>query len=166
MESERPLPENLAELPAETLEQAVEARERRLTRLFRRWPKLTGEERSNLRRLYGERLRLARALGSRRSTSSRPSHLRRPTQGLDGVWRVRRLGGFLPPLIGVRKIIDGDHGWTTVGPVRAAFDVVGNELHYRGILRGLVDKLEPHGDEWSGRALLRGREYGRFRLEH
>jgi hypothetical protein len=67
VESEKPLPENLADLPSATLEQAVEARERRLMRLFRRWPRLTREERSILRRIYGERLRLAKVLGSRRS---------------------------------------------------------------------------------------------------
>ena len=42
----------------------------------------------------------------------------------------------------VRKIIQGDHGWTTFGPVQAPFDVVGNELRYRGRLRGFVDVLE------------------------
>jgi hypothetical protein len=85
--------------------------------------------------------------------------------GLDGVWRVRRDGGLLPPLLGVRKVVVGDHGWTTLGPVRAAFDVVGNELRYRGALRGFVDVLEPDRDGWEGRALFAGREYGRFRLE-
>ncbi len=67
-------------------------------------------------------------------------------------------------MLGVRKLVEGNHGWTTLGPVRAGFDVVGNELRYRGALRGFVDELERHGNEWKGRALLRGREYGRFRL--
>jgi hypothetical protein len=83
---------------------------------------------------------------------------------LDGVWRVRREGGLLPPMFGVRKVVSGDHGWTTWGPVRAAFHVVGNELRYRGVLRGFVDVLERDGNKWNGRALFRGREYGRFRL--
>jgi hypothetical protein len=83
---------------------------------------------------------------------------------LDGVWRVRRESGLLPPLFGVRKVVAGDRGWTTLGPVRAAFDVVGNELRHRGPLRGFVDVLEQNGTEWTGRALARGREYGRFRL--
>jgi hypothetical protein len=83
---------------------------------------------------------------------------------LDGVWRVRRESGLLPPLVGVRKVIIDHHGWTTLGPLRARFDVVGNELRYDGILRGFVDVLERDGTEWKGRAYLRGHEYGRFRL--
>jgi hypothetical protein len=79
---------------------------------------------------------------------------------------VRRLSGLLPPLLGVRKIIEDHEGWTIVGPVRARFDVVENELRYRGLLKGLVDVLEQNGEEWTGRALFRGREYGRFRLEY
>ena len=70
----------------------------------------------------------------------------------------------MPPMIGVRKVVEGDHGWTTLGPIRARFDGVGNELHYQGFLRGFVDVVERDGDEWKGRAFLRGREYGRFRL--
>ncbi len=84
---------------------------------------------------------------------------------LDGTWNVERVSGFLPPLLGVRKQIDGDRGRTTVGPVRAPFDVVGRELRYVGPFRGFVDVLEPAGADWAGRALYRGREYGRFRLE-
>jgi ferritin-like metal-binding protein YciE len=83
---------------------------------------------------------------------------------LDGVWNVERTSGLLPPLLGVRKSIRGASGRTTVGPVRAAFDVVGNELRYRRPLDGFVDVLEPARDGWNGRALFRGREYGRFRL--
>jgi hypothetical protein len=65
---------------------------------------------------------------------------------------------------GVRKLIAGNRGWTKIGPFRAPFDVFGNELRYPGALRGFVDVLEPKGGEWEGRALLAGREYGRFRL--
>ncbi len=83
---------------------------------------------------------------------------------LDGVWRVHRESGLLPPLIGVRKVVAGDHGWTTLGALHAGFDVVGNELRYRGPFRGFVDVLERDGNRWKGRALFRGREYGRFRL--
>ena len=83
---------------------------------------------------------------------------------LDGLWERRREGGLLPPLVGVRKVISGDHGWTTVGPARAAFDVVGNEIRYRMPLQGFVDVLEPENGGWTGRALFAGREYGRFRL--
>jgi len=96
--------------------------------------------------------------------SSRATFLCPQLRDLDGEWRVRRESGLLPPMFGVRKVVAGDHGWTTLGPVRAGFDVVGNELRYRGALRGFVDVLERDGNEWRGRALLRGREYGRFRL--
>jgi ferritin-like metal-binding protein YciE len=83
---------------------------------------------------------------------------------LAGVWQVERVSGFLPPLLGMRKRIAATSGETVLGPVRARFDVVGRELRYRRPLSGFVDVLEPEGDSWSGRALLRGREYGRFRL--
>ncbi len=85
--------------------------------------------------------------------------------GLDGEWEVERVGGLLPPLIGVRKRIDGTRGVTTLGPVRAAFDVRGLELHYRAPFKGVVDVLTPVGpDEYAGRFTLRGRDLGRFRL--
>ena len=84
---------------------------------------------------------------------------------LDGVWKVERTGGLLPPLFGVRKEISGSRGETKLGRLPGApFDVVGLQLHYRGPLSGFVDVLEPAGDGYSGRATLRGREYGRFRL--
>src|SRR5918994_822857 len=44
------------------------------------------------------------------------------------------------------------------------FDVRGNELRYRAPFVGLVDRLEPAGDEWLGQATWFGREFGRFRL--
>ena len=84
---------------------------------------------------------------------------------LDGIWEVRRTGGMLPPLTGVRKRISGEHGETIAGPVRARFDVVGRELRYRGVFAGVVDVLsEEGGDGWSGRTLVAGREVGGFRL--
>ncbi len=81
-----------------------------------------------------------------------------------GTWDVERVSGFLPPLLGVRKRIGRTQGETIVGPVRARFDVVGGELRYRAPFAGFVDELEPAGESWEGRALLHGREYGRFRL--
>ena len=85
--------------------------------------------------------------------------------GLDGDWQVIRTGGFLPPLIGVRKRIEGDQGWTSLGPLPGArFDVVGNELHYRAPFRGIVDVIEPSSEGYHGRALVFGREVGTFRL--
>lgn len=83
---------------------------------------------------------------------------------LDGIWNVERRSGVLPPLIGVRKRIAGDRGETLVGPLlRLPFDVRGRSLRYRGVLRGLVDELEPAGDGvYSGRATLGGRPLGTF----
>ena len=83
---------------------------------------------------------------------------------LDGVWRVERAGGLLPPLVGVRKRIACGRGTTTLGPVRASFRVEGAELRYELPFAGFVDVVEPDAAGFSGRALFRGREYGRFRL--
>jgi hypothetical protein len=83
---------------------------------------------------------------------------------LDGTWNVKRVGGLLPPLVGVRKEIAGNEGVTTLGPLRFPFAVEGRSLRYR-FPRGLVDRLEPDGDGYRGRALLAGRELGRFRLD-
>jgi hypothetical protein len=85
--------------------------------------------------------------------------------GLDGNWQVIRTGGWLPPLIGVRKRIQGDRGSTGLGPFPGApFDVVGNELRYRAPFRGFVDIVEPSSEGYRGRALVFGREVGTFRL--
>ena len=111
--------------------------------------------------------------------------------GLDGNWQVVRAGGWLPPLVGVRKRIDGDRGWTSLGPLPGApFDVVGNELRYRAPFVGFVDVIEPitsdtgtglsrdepvarpgasgpvpvHPVGFKGRATVFGREVGTFRL--
>ena len=85
---------------------------------------------------------------------------------LDGMWSVKRVGGALPPMVGVRKRIAGDRGETLVGKLGLSFDVHGNELRYRAILRGLVDILEPSGDGsvWRGRVVYRGKEFGQFEL--
>jgi ferritin-like metal-binding protein YciE len=82
---------------------------------------------------------------------------------LDGVWVVERTEGALPPLVGVRKRIAGDAGWTQVGRVRVPFRVEGRRLRYRGVLP-LVDELEPDAEGFAGRATFAGREYGRFVL--
>jgi hypothetical protein len=85
---------------------------------------------------------------------------------LDGIWNVRRLSGLLPPLAGVRKRIHDGGGETTIGPLPGApFDVVGLELRYRAPFGGFVDRLEPDGERYLGRATFRGREFGRFALE-
>jgi hypothetical protein len=84
---------------------------------------------------------------------------------LDGIWNVKRVGGLLPPMVGVRKRIGGASGETRIGPlVGVPFDVVGLDLHYRPPFRGFVDQLEPAVDGYRGRATFRDREFGRFRL--
>jgi hypothetical protein len=85
---------------------------------------------------------------------------------LDGVWTVRRTGGLLPPLAGVRKRIRGGRGSTAVGPLPGfPFDVEGATLRYRAPLAGLVDVLERETpDRYRGRATFRGRELGRFTM--
>ena len=84
---------------------------------------------------------------------------------LDGSWDVRRAGGLLPPMVGVRKRIEGTSGETALGPLPGVgFDVVGTELRYRPPFRGVVDRLEREGDGWLGRTYVRGHEVGRFRL--
>jgi hypothetical protein len=85
------------------------------------------------------------------------------TPSLDGVWRVQRLSGLLPPLP-ITKRIEGKSGVTMVGPLRLPFRVEGTRLRYRGPLRGLVDELAPSDGDFVGRATLLGREYARFRL--
>jgi len=85
---------------------------------------------------------------------------------LDGEWNVRRTGGLLPPMVGIRKRINGASGATIVGAraLGVPFDVVGLELRYRMPFRGFVDVLSPDGERFRGRATFRGREFGRFEL--
>ena len=85
---------------------------------------------------------------------------------LDGEWNVRRLGGLLPPLVGVRKRIHGATGETAIGPLPGVpFDVVGLSLRYRAPFRGFVDELEPMDGGYAGRATFHGRTFGRFAME-
>ena len=83
---------------------------------------------------------------------------------LDGVWKVRRTGGALPPLFGMTKRIEGARGTTVLGPLRMPFRVEGLTLRYDRPFRPLVDVLEPDGDGFRGRATLAGRTYGTFEL--
>ena len=39
---------------------------------------------------------------------------------LDGAWSVERTGGFLPPLLGMRKEINGSEGRTILGRLGGA----------------------------------------------
>lgn len=82
---------------------------------------------------------------------------------LEGTWRVERESGLLPPF-GVGKRIAGGEGWTTVAGVPVApFRVAGSTLVYRGW--PVRDVLEPSADgTWTGRGVLLGREFCRFRL--
>jgi hypothetical protein len=61
------LPRDLSALEPESLEEARKERDDRLTPLFRRWPALSQLELHELRRLYDERIRIAKHLGSRRT---------------------------------------------------------------------------------------------------
>jgi hypothetical protein len=85
---------------------------------------------------------------------------------LDGIWKVKRLSGFLPPMLAVHKRISGTSGETKLGLLPGVpFDVVGLQLRYRPPFADFVDELEPAGDRYVGRATFRGREFGRFALE-
>jgi ferritin-like metal-binding protein YciE len=84
---------------------------------------------------------------------------------LDGIWDVKRTGGLLPPMTGVRKRIAGSRGTTRVaGLIGVGFDVVGLELHYHAPFKGFVDVLTPDATGFRGHATYRGREFGRFEL--
>jgi ferritin-like metal-binding protein YciE len=90
---------------------------------------------------------------------------------LEGDWRVERLGGLLPPMVGVRKRIRGDRGESKIRPLvvwpfrieRRGERVA--QLVYRAPFSGLVDELEAAADgSILGRSVLGGRELGRFRM--
>ncbi len=87
---------------------------------------------------------------------------------LDGVWRVERKTGALPPF-GLSKRIFGDAGWTLAMGVPAGYFRVRHgkdgavTLDYVGW--PVRDELTPRDDgSWDGRGLLLGREFCRFRL--
>jgi ferritin-like metal-binding protein YciE len=85
---------------------------------------------------------------------------------LDGVWEVKRTGGALPPLLGVRKGISGAAGTTKIGSLPGVpFDVVGLSLRYRAPFVGFVDVLEREEHGYRGRAMFGGREFGKFELK-
>ena len=83
---------------------------------------------------------------------------------LDGVWKVERVSGALPPMLGVRKRISGARGSTRLGALPLPFEVDGLTLRYRFPLAGLVDVLEPDGDGYRGRAFYLGQQLGHFRM--
>ncbi len=61
------LPDDLAAMGVDELAEQCEVRDHHLVPLFRRWPALRRRELRELRRVYGERLRIARYLGSIRA---------------------------------------------------------------------------------------------------
>jgi hypothetical protein len=84
---------------------------------------------------------------------------------LDGLWEVKRTGGLLPPLVGVRKHISGPRGETRIGSLPGLpFHVIGRELRYRGPFAGFVDVVEPDEEGFNGRATFLGRTFGQFAL--
>jgi hypothetical protein len=86
---------------------------------------------------------------------------------LDGIWRVERESGVLPPY-GVSKRIFGTGGWTLVAGVPVAHFRVQRPDEDRAVLDYLAlpvrDELEALDDGWAGRGLVFGREICRFRL--
>ena len=60
------LPEDLAAMDADDLANQITRREELIAPLFRRWPKLSHVETSQLRLLYSERVRIAKYLGKLR----------------------------------------------------------------------------------------------------
>jgi ferritin-like metal-binding protein YciE len=89
---------------------------------------------------------------------------------VEGDWRVERLGGFLPPMLGLRKRIRGDRGETRVGALPGwPFRVERREgrvaLVYLPPLSAIVDELWTGAEgSWLGRSAFGGRELGRFRM--
>jgi hypothetical protein len=89
----------------------------------------------------------------------------RADPSLEGVWRVERAGGLLPPLVGVTKRIRDGRGETRLGRiVGVPFVVSGDELRYVAPFGGFVDRVEAHGDGFTGTATFRGRAFGTFEL--
>jgi hypothetical protein len=73
----KPLPRDPADLDQQKLDEARAETDARLTPLFRRWPALSTREMADLRRLFDERVRLAKRVGSLRRRGLR---LRRRTK--------------------------------------------------------------------------------------
>lgn len=89
---------------------------------------------------------------------------------LEGEWKVERLGGLLPPMIGVRKTVRGAGGETRVGPLPVwpfRREPMENRvaLVYRPPFSMFVDEVSQAPDgSWHGRMTLLGFELGRFRM--
>ncbi|MBA3375532.1 MAG: hypothetical protein H0U00_06925 [Actinobacteria bacterium] len=61
------LPENLSALNPEGMREEADVRDTRISALFGRWPALSSVEASELKKLYNERLRVARSVGATRT---------------------------------------------------------------------------------------------------
>jgi ferritin-like metal-binding protein YciE len=89
---------------------------------------------------------------------------------LEGEWKVERVGGLLPSMVGIRKRIRGDRGETRVGPFpiwpfRSERKEGRVALVYRRPFSMLVDELRPEPDgSWLGRSTLLGLDLGAFRM--
>jgi hypothetical protein len=68
---ERTLPEDLSKLEPEGVDAARKHHDARADSLFRRWPALTRLEHAELRRMFDERVRLAKHVGWLRSRGRR-----------------------------------------------------------------------------------------------
>ncbi len=86
---------------------------------------------------------------------------------LDGVWKVERESGALPPF-GLSKRIFGESGWTLLAGLPAAYFNVrlsGEHATLDYVGWPVRDELEPAEDgTWAGRGVMLGREFCRFRL--
>jgi hypothetical protein len=67
------LPDDLGAMDADELARERAIRDEQLTPLFRRWPRLSRLEIRELRKIYVERLRIARYLGRLRTRTRRSS---------------------------------------------------------------------------------------------
>jgi hypothetical protein len=63
----RQLPDDLAAMAETELSEQRAVRDDKLAQLFRRWPALSRLELGQLRRIYAERVRIARYVGRRRA---------------------------------------------------------------------------------------------------
>lgn len=87
-----PLSDDLSAADDRELAAAADARDRRIALLLRRWPRLPALEMQELRRVYRERIRIARLIGSRRSGVERPQAASGQATSTGGALRRGRPG--------------------------------------------------------------------------
>lgn len=104
--------------------------------------------------------------GLGREASHRPT----VSELLEGRWRLDRLSGALPPLVGTYKEIRGDRGETRFGPFPGVTFRVEERgdclaLVYHSPFSLLVDEVIKESEgSWLGKATLGGRAFGQFRM--